>query len=259
MPASNHLIDKTSQSATEDFSQRVLAWYHQHGRKHLPWQQNNDPYRIWVSEIMLQQTQVTTVIPYFQAFMDSFPDIKTLAAADEDLVFQHWAGLGYYARARNLHRAAKQIVNEFGGQFPNEFADVLALSGIGRSTAGAILSLSFNQRHGVLDGNVKRVLCRYFTINGHPSTSATEKILWQKVEALTPNNDNKSYTQAMMDLGAMVCTKTKPQCEQCPVHADCRAYALGTMNRYPEKKPKKQRSQPVTLSCRCLSMDSHFI
>lgn len=230
---------KRQHDNANDFSQRVLAWYHQHGRKHLPWQQNSDPYRIWVSEIMLQQTQVSTVIPYFQAFIRSFPDIKALANADEDLVFQHWAGLGYYARARNLHRAAKQIINEFDGRFPNEFTDVLTLSGIGRSTAGAILSLSFNQRHGVLDGNVKRVLCRYFTINGHPSASATEKILWQKVEALTPNADNKSYTQAMMDLGAMICTKTKPQCEKCPIHADCQAYALGVMADYPQKKVKK--------------------
>lgn len=222
------------------FSERVLAWYHQHGRKNLPWQLTQNPYHIWLSEIMLQQTQVATVIPYFNQFIAYFPTIESLASASEDEVLLHWAGLGYYARARNLHRAVKQIMTEFAGQFPTEFDKVIALSGIGKSTAGAVLSLSFNQRHGILDGNVKRVLCRYFTIKGHPSEKAVENKLWEQVEKLTPTSQNREYTQAMMDLGATVCTKSKPNCKQCPIYADCKAYAQGTMANYPEKKANKK-------------------
>lgn len=235
LPSQQAELDFTSQ----DFSKRVLAWYHQHGRKHLPWQQNHDPYRIWVSEIMLQQTQVTTVIPYFQRFTDSFPTVEALANADEDAVLEHWAGLGYYARARNLQRAAKQVMTEFNGEFPSNIDELMRLSGVGRSTAGAILSLSLNQRHAILDGNVKRVLCRYFTISGHPSMAKVEKQLWQIAEKLTPTQENREYTQAMMDLGAMICARSSPQCQDCPIHVDCQAYAAGTMTNYPEKKQKK--------------------
>lgn len=223
------------------FSARVLHWYAEHGRKDLPWQKNPTPYRVWVSEIMLQQTQVTTVIPYFRKFMDSFPDIDTLAKASIDEVLHHWSGLGYYARARNLHRAAGLIRDNYDSELPAIFDEVLALPGIGRSTAGAILSLSRNERFAILDGNVKRVLARHNAINGWPGETSVAQKLWELADAHTPNAEIAAYTQAMMDLGATVCTRTKPRCSDCPLQQDCAASASGRVADYPGKKPKKAK------------------
>ncbi|MPV85953.1 A/G-specific adenine glycosylase [Ostreibacterium oceani] len=226
----------------QDFSTRVLAWYDVYGRKHLPWQAPGNPnyiYYTWVSEIMLQQTQVTTVIPYFNAFIARFPDVNALAIADSDEVMALWAGLGYYARARHLHQAAKIIHNDYQGRFPDTFDSLQALPGIGRSTAGAILSLALGQRHAILDGNVKRVLCRHARVAGHPSQAKVSQALWRLAENYTPNERCASYTQAMMDLGATVCTRTKPKCHQCPVQVDCQARIDGCVSEYPSKKTKK--------------------
>ena len=228
-----------STKSAKKFSQQVLDWYHQQGRKHLPWQQNKTPYRVWISEIMLQQTQVTTVIPYYLRFMESFPDITALANADEDAVLHHWTGLGYYARARNLHKAAKIMLTDFNGEFPQSIEEVIALPGIGRSTAGAILSLSRNKHHAILDGNVKRVLARCYTVEGHNAQAKFEKTLWPIAETLTPKEGVAQYNQAMMDLGALVCTRTKPDCEHCPLKSGCLAFAGNEQTTFPQKKPKK--------------------
>ena len=222
------------------FSQRVLSWATKHGRKQLPWQQQRTAYRVWVSEIMLQQTQVDTVIPYFQKFMQAFPSIKLLANAQQDEVLHYWSGLGYYARARNLHKAAQLICEHHQGGFPVDVEQVIALPGIGRSTAGAILSLSFDQKHTILDGNVKRVLARHQAIEGWPGSSKNEKKLWAIAEQLTPETDCANYTQAMMDLGATLCKRSKPLCELCPVRSDCIALMQGKQNELPHSKPKKQ-------------------
>ncbi|MGI9260634.1 MAG: A/G-specific adenine glycosylase [Woeseiaceae bacterium] len=230
----------------ESFAANVLQWFDNHGRKDLPWQQNPTPYRVWVSEIMLQQTQVATVIPYYDRFMASFPDVRTLAAADVDNVLHHWSGLGYYARARNLHKTAITIVAEHGGQFPNAIEDVQALPGIGRSTAGAILSLSRNERHPILDGNVKRVLARFHAVGGWPGTSGVAKLLWVYAEEHTPDSDVAAYTQAMMDLGATVCTRTRPDCDRCPLNMECAAHAAGQETDYPGRKPKKEKPRRAT-------------
>ena len=227
-------------SVSEPFSDRVLAWATKHGRKHLPWQKQRTPYRVWISEIMLQQTQVDTVIPYFEKFMHRFPFINSLADAPQDEVLHHWSGLGYYARARNLHKAAQIIRDQHHGEFPDNIDKVVALPGIGRSTAGAILSLSKNQMHTILDGNVKRVLARHCAIEGWPGAAKVEKQLWQIAEQRTPNAHNAKYTQAMMDLGATCCTRSTPNCQQCPVNADCVAFANGLQNELPHAKPKKQ-------------------
>ena len=229
------------------FSDRLLTWFNTHGRKDLPWQLDRNPYRIWVSEIMLQQTQVQTVIPYFEAFVERFPDIQSLASAEQDEVLQLWSGLGYYARARNLHRAAKAIVAEHGGVFPDDFAAVVALPGIGRSTAGAILSLAFDQHHAILDGNVKRVLARHEAVEGWPGTTSVAKRLWAVAEQNTPTDRTAAYTQAIMDLGATLCTRSKPACERCPASTDCTAHALGTFLIYPGRKPKKKKPQRSTI------------
>ena len=221
------------------FAPTVLAWFDQHGRTHLPWQQNVTPYRVWLSEIMLQQTQVATVIPYFERFTAKFPSVESLAAAPIDEVLHLWTGLGYYARARNLHRCAQAIVSQYGGEFPNSVTALSELSGIGRSTAGAIVSLAFQQRAAILDGNVKRVLARYHAVEGWPGQADTLSQLWQIAEQYTPTAHCNHYTQAMMDMGATLCTRTKPACERCPLQAGCIAYAQGEPSRYPGKKPKK--------------------
>jgi len=241
-----NIITISSQSA-QQFSQQVVTWYHQQGRKNLPWQQNKTPYRVWVSEIMLQQTQVSTVIPYYQRFMDSFPTIHDLANADEDNVLHHWTGLGYYARARNLHQASKTIQNNYSGKFPENIDEVIALSGIGRSTAGAILSLSLNQHQPILDGNVKRVLSRCYLVEGYNGLSKFDNTLWQLTEKLTPVKDTAFYTQAMMDLGATVCTRSKPNCELCPLQSSCLANAANMQSQYPQKKPKKKIPERNTI------------
>ncbi|GHE86550.1 A/G-specific adenine glycosylase [Thalassotalea profundi] len=230
---------KISAASAKKFNQQVLSWYHQQGRKHLPWQQNKTPYRVWISEIMLQQTQVATVIPYYQRFMESFPTIVELANADEDNVLHHWTGLGYYARARNLHKAAKIIAQQYQGEFPEDIEQVIALPGIGRSTAGAILSLSLHKPHPILDGNVKRVLARCYLVEGHNAQAKFEKTLWPIANTLTPVKDVAPYNQAMMDLGAMICTRSKPSCEKCPLHNNCLAFKLSEQANFPQKKPKK--------------------
>ncbi|XQW84231.1 A/G-specific adenine glycosylase [Thalassotalea piscium] len=236
-----------SAASAKTFSQQVLSWYHQQGRKHLPWQQNKTPYRVWISEIMLQQTQVATVIPYYQRFMESFPTIVDLANADEDNVLHHWTGLGYYARARNLHKAAKTIAADYQGKFPEEIEQVVALPGIGRSTAGAILSLSLNKPHPILDGNVKRVLARCYLVEGHNAQAKFDKALWPIATRLTPNKEVAPYNQAMMDLGAMVCTRSKPNCEQCPLSSNCLAFKLNEQANFPQKKPKKSIPEKSTI------------
>ncbi|WP_440875777.1 A/G-specific adenine glycosylase [Thalassotalea sp. PLHSN55] len=229
-----------SKASANKFAHQVLAWYQEQGRKTLPWQQNKTPYRVWISEIMLQQTQVATVIPYYQRFMASFPTIAALASADEDKVLHHWTGLGYYARARNLHKAAKQIVELHQGKFPQTLNETIDLPGIGRSTAGAILSLSLNKHHAILDGNVKRVLARCYTIEGHNAQAKFEQQLWPIADALTPKEGVAQYNQAMMDLGAMVCTRSKPDCDNCPLSSGCLAKAGDLQSAFPQKKPKKQ-------------------
>ncbi|MGL5360959.1 MAG: A/G-specific adenine glycosylase [Shewanella sp.] len=225
--------------STASFATRIVAWYDTHGRKTLPWQQDKTPYSVWVSEIMLQQTQVATVIPYYLNFMARFPDVLALANAPEDEVLHHWTGLGYYARARNLHKAAKTLRDDYQGVFPTNFADVLALPGVGRSTAGAILSLALGQHHPILDGNVKRVLARHGAIDGWPGQKAVEEQLWQLTYALTPAKAIQKYNQAMMDIGASICTRSKPNCAACPVALDCKAQLMGRQGDFPGKKPKK--------------------
>jgi A/G-specific adenine glycosylase len=231
---------------TTDFAARVLRWYDDYGRKDLPWQDSGDPYRIWVSEIMLQQTQVQTVIPYYTRFMHRFPDVHTLADAQLDEVLQHWSGLGYYARARNLHHAAEIIRDEHQGNFPLSIEDVSGLPGIGRSTAGAILALAFDQRHPILDGNVKRVLARHAAVEGWPGKTAVAKRLWDLAEAHTPAERVGDYTQAMMDLGATLCTRSKPACASCPVASDCIALSRGGVEQFPGRKPKKEKPLRAT-------------
>ena len=232
--------------SAEGFARRVLDWFGEHGRKDLPWQAEQTPYRVWISEIMLQQTQVATVIPYFQRFMASFPDVRSLADAAEDEVLHHWSGLGYYARARNLHRTARIICNEHGGEFPQDFDTVVGLPGIGRSTASAILALSRNERHAILDGNVKRVLARYHMVGGWPGTTMVAKELWTLAERHTPERRVAEYTQAMMDLGATVCTRSSPRCDVCPLAADCAAHAAGREVEYPGKKARREKLRKTT-------------
>ncbi len=222
------------------FSKHILTWFAQHGRKNLPWQQPATPYRVWVSEIMLQQTQVNTVIPYFERFIEKFPALKTLAQADLDDVLSLWAGLGYYARARNLHKTANIICEQYNGEFPTTVAALQNLPGIGRSTAGAILALSMNIHAPILDGNVKRVLARFHAISGWPGLPAIAQQLWQLAERYTPTKQVADYTQAMMDLGATLCTRTQPQCVVCPLQSDCQAYSEGAPTIYPTSKPAKQ-------------------
>lgn len=222
-----------------NFSKVLLKWYDQFGRKDLPWQKDRNAYRVWVSEIMLQQTQVKTVIPYFEKFIHSFPDVLSLANAHEDAVLHHWSGLGYYARARNLHKAAQQVRDVHNGQFPLVFDDVLALPGIGRSTAGAILAQAEGQKHAILDGNVKRVLARFYTVHGWTGQLKIQQQLWQLAEQLTPEKRLADYTQAIMDLGATLCTRSKPGCLQCPLQSECEAYATDQVKLLPTPKPKK--------------------
>jgi len=223
------------------FPDRVLQWFEGNGRKDLPWQSDATPYRVWVSEIMLQQTQVTTVIPYFLRFMEAFPNIGALANANVDEVFVHWAGLGYYARARNLHKTAIIVRDRFDGVFPTEYKQVIDLPGIGRSTAGAILALSHGLRHPILDGNVKRVLARYHEVDGWPGEAKVAAILWEFAELHTPHTRVAEYTQAMMDLGATICTRSRPACERCPLSSDCTAYRHAAQASFPGKKPRRER------------------
>jgi A/G-specific adenine glycosylase len=225
------------------FSTRLLAWFDRHGRHDLPWQQEPTPYRVWVSEVMLQQTQVATVIPYYQRFMARFADVAALADAHEDEVLALWSGLGYYSRARNLHKAARLVRDGHGGRFPENFDEVVALPGVGRSTAGAILAISGGQHHPILDGNVKRVLSRYHAVEGWPGRREVEQRLWQLAAEHTPKRRVADYTQAIMDLGATLCTRSRPECGSCPMQRDCEAHRLQRVGDFPGKKPR--RSLPV--------------
>lgn len=218
------------------FQQRLLAWFDRHGRKELPWQINKTPYRVWLSEIMLQQTQVATVIPYYLRFMATFPTIEALAKAPEDEVLHLWAGLGYYSRARNLHKAAQMVVETFKGQFPATLDNLLLLPGVGQSTAGAILSIAYGQRATILDGNVKRVLARFLGITAPINQKETENLLWEHAVAYTPHKRAADYTQAIMDLGATVCTRSKPQCAACPLTRACVARERDLTGQIPAKK-----------------------
>ncbi len=229
-----------------DFSTRLIAWQKVHGRHDLPWQNTRDPYAIWVSEIMLQQTQVSAVIGYYQRFMQRFPNIKNLAGATQEEVLQHWSGLGYYSRARNLHNAAQTIVDHYHGIFPQNFEEIQQLSGIGRSTAAAIVSFAFDQRQTILDGNVKRVLARHFLIEGWTATPKIEKQLWALAESLLPEHEMVAYTQGLMDLGATICTRSKPKCAACPLNKTCQAYAQNLVSKLPTPKPKKTIPQKQT-------------
>ena len=236
----------TQRSISSDpglFSDRVLKWFARHGRHDLPWQQDPTPYRVWVSEIMLQQTQVATVIPYYLRFMERFPDVDALAQADIDTVLHLWTGLGYYARARNLHRAARHIMSACDGKFPDSAEALESLPGIGRSTAGAIAALAMNIRAPILDGNVKRVLTRFHAVEGRPEQSKVKHRLWQLADRYTPHERVARYTQAIMDLGATVCTRSNPLCEECPLQSDCRALAQDAVADFPGRKPRQ--SLPV--------------
>ena len=225
------------------FSGALLAWHRRHGRMDLPWHRDNDPYRVWLSEIMLQQTRVSAVIPYFERFVARFPTLESLADADVDDVLHHWSGLGYYARARNLHRAARMIVTDHGGRFPDTLESVMALPGVGRSTAGAILAFCFNRREPILDGNVKRVLARFFCVPGYPGDAPVNRMLWSLADRLTPAREVGRYTQAIMDLGATVCIRSRPACPECPLKEDCRAHSLGKPGDYPA--PRRKKTRPV--------------
>lgn len=227
--------------ANTRFSDLLISWFNRHGRKDLPWQSRPTPYRVWVSEIMLQQTQVATVIPYFNRFIKKFPNMQSLAKADIDTVLSHWAGLGYYARGRNLHRAARIICRDYGGRLPADKEKLMALPGIGPSTAGAIMALAFNRRHAILDGNVKRVLSRFYAVAGWSGESGVEKKLWRLAEHNTPGKEVAVYTQAIMDLGATICTRSRPKCEACPVASGCSARRQQAQHQYPAPAPKKAK------------------
>ena len=225
------------------FAARLLVWQRRHGRRDLPWQGTHDAYRIWVAEIMLQQTQVAAVIPYYQRFLARFPDIAALAAASEDEVLQLWSGLGYYSRARNLRRAARLMLERHQGRFPRALEDIEALPGIGRSTAAAIAAFAYGTRAAILDGNVKRVLARHFALAGHPGERRVEDRLWQLAEELLPARAIGRYTQAIMDLGATLCTRARPRCDDCPVARSCRARALDRVAEFPQPR----RGKPIPL------------
>ncbi|MEN9658517.1 MAG: A/G-specific adenine glycosylase [Pseudomonadota bacterium] len=221
-----------------DFSQRLIAWQAVHGRHNLPWQVS-DPYKVWLSEIMLQQTQVVTVIPYYQQFLERFPDVASLASASSDDVLARWSGLGYYSRARNLHKAAQMVMARFGGEFPRTPELLAELPGVGPSTAAAIAAFSFGAHAAILDGNVKRVLARWAGISGYPGTKLVERELWQLAATLLPDQGIERYTQSLMDMGATVCTPKKPACITCPVFDDCIARQQGRQSELPTPKPKK--------------------
>ncbi len=242
-----------------DFAPRLapalLDWWDRHGRKDLPWQRDPTPYRVWVSEIMLQQTQVATVLRYYDTFIAAFPDVRALADAGPDAVLHRWSGLGYYARARNLHRAARVVCEEHGGVLPPDFDVLATLPGIGRSTAGAILCLAGNQRHPILDGNGKRVLARVFHVAGYPGESAVAKQLWWLAGQCTPVARVANYTQAIMDLGASVCARRRPACAMCPLASGCLAHRDGVAEQLPARKPAKARPRKATVVMICVRPD----
>ncbi len=226
-----------------NFSNALVLWQAKYGRQDLPWQIDKNPYKVWISEIMLQQTQVVTVIGYYQRFIKKFSSIKLLAEADENEILKYWSGLGYYARARNLHKCAKIIYTTRNGIFPNTLEALCELPGIGRSTAGAILSLGYNIRAAILDGNVKRVLSRYYALAGNSSLPAFLKQLWLLSEQHTPNKNFSTYNQALMDLGAMICTRRNPKCQECPIQKNCAAHKQNRVHEFPNPKVAKHKPQ----------------
>jgi A/G-specific adenine glycosylase len=240
-----------SKAVTSDqsFAETLVAWQKKHGRNHLPWQNTQDPYRVWLSEIMLQQTQVSTVLDYYAKFLKHFPTVADLAAASQDQVMGLWSGLGYYSRARNLHQCAKDVMSKFGGQFPQTAESLMSLPGIGRSTAAAVASFCFSERVAIMDGNVKRVLTRVWAYGADLSVSKNEKVLWQMAEEALPTKQIQTamprYSQGLMDLGATICLPRKPLCEACPVHGECQAHALGEPEKFPVKTRKIKRSSEV--------------
>ena len=240
-------IVKKSPSQDTSFADALIDWQKQHGRHQLPWQGTRDAYRIWLSEIMLQQTQVATVIPYYARFLDSFPNVAALAAAPTETVMVHWSGLGYYTRARNLHRCAQQVVSHHAGRFPSDPETLASLPGIGKSTAAAIAAFAYGARAAILDGNVKRVFCRVFGVEGFPGQAAVEKNLWQRAEAMLPAREIEAYTQGLMDLGATLCTRTRPACDRCPMQSRCIAHASGRTAELPARKPKKAIPEKSTV------------
>ena len=241
------IIEQHAAPLDATFSASLIAWQKQHGRHKLPWQNTRDAYRIWLSEIMLQQTQVTAVIPYYERFLQRFTTVEALAAAPVDEVMEHWSGLGYYTRARNLHRCAQQVVAQHGGVFPADVELLVALPGIGRSTAAAIAAFAYGAKAAILDGNVKRVFCRVFGIEGFPGEKRVENGLWERAEALLPAQDIESYTQGLMDLGATLCARSRPLCTSCPMQARCVAFASGRTAELPARKPKKALPEKSTV------------
>ena len=229
--------------AEDAFPSRLLAWFDRYGRHDLPWQHPRSPYRTWIAEVMLQQTQVATVIPYYLRFLHTFPTLPALAAAPLDEVLAHWSGLGYYSRARNLQGAARRCVESHAGDLPTTLDDLCALPGVGRSTAAAILAQAHGQREAILDGNVKRLLCRLFGIDGWPGAGTVEKKLWQTSERLLPQHRLADYTQALMDFGSGHCRRIRPLCDSCPFKTDCLAHATGRVDQLPQAKPRKQLPQ----------------
>lgn len=231
---------------TKSFAQTLVAWQKKHGRNHLPWQNTQDPYRVWLSEIMLQQTQVSTVLDYYAKFLQHFPTVADLAAAPQDQVMGLWSGLGYYSRARNLHQCAKDVMTKFGGQFPRTAEQLVSLPGIGRSTAAAVASFCFSERVAIMDGNVKRVLTRFWAYDADLSLSKNEKVLWQMAEEVLPTQQIQTamprYSQALMDLGATLCLPRKPLCPSCPVRSECKAHQAGTPEKFPVKTRKLKRT-----------------
>jgi A/G-specific adenine glycosylase len=223
------------------FARRLVRWQARDGRHDLPWQRTREAYRIWLSEVMLQQTQVATVIPYYRRFVERFPHVKSLAAATLDDVLKLWSGLGYYTRARNLHAAARAIVERHGGRFPRTREGLESLPGLGRSTAAAIAVFAFGAREAILDGNVKRVLARHFAVRGYPGDRRVEKRLWKLAESELPVRSVEAYTQALMDLGAGVCRRKRPACSMCPVSGTCKAYVKGSVEEYPQPRPRRER------------------
>jgi len=234
-------------AVTDDFAVALVAWQKRHGRHDLPWQGSRDPYTVWMSEIMLQQTQVAAVIPYYQRFLARFPTLKALAAASLDDVLALWSGLGYYSRARNLHRAAQTVIAQHGGKFPETLEATMELPGIGRSTAAAILVFAFGKRSAILDGNVKRVLARVCGIAGYPGETAVAAQLWQQAEALLPKTGVQPYTQGLMDLGATLCARRNPRCTECPVRSQCVAFQTGRVAELPTPRPRKALPQRRTM------------
>ncbi len=249
---SNSTVPSRDSSTEAAFARSLRAWYAEHGRKDLPWQVRPTAYGVWVSEIMLQQTQVATVIPYYERFMARFPGVEELAAAPLDEVLGLWSGLGYYARARHLHQAAQQVMHKYGGRLPETLDGLQGLPGIGRSTAGAILSLAWARPHPILDGNVKRVLSRCFLVSGRPGTAGVERRLWGLAEALLPIHGAGVHNQALMDLGARVCTRHRPRCGDCPVEGICAARRHGLQDRYPQ--PRGRGPGPERFTCFLLLM-----